>query len=92
MNKNFQSTLKNISGFTGSTRNGIISPKRWVLGSENKTTFQRRQSEAIERSIADATHANRMILKNGVPIVKKTKILSMSPSRTLMNIEQDLIE
>jgi len=32
------------------------------------------------------------IMKNGLPIVHKTKVLSMSPSRTLMSLEQEIVE
>lgn len=40
----------------------------------------------------EASHANKVIVKNGIPIVLRSKIMSLSPSRTLMNIEQDLID
>ena len=67
----------------------IISQKRWVLAPDQtmanqRSAFHRRQSEAIERSLAND---RAITMKNGIPIVHKTKIMSMSPSRTLMNLE-----
>ena len=39
-----------------------------------------------------AVAQTKTVVKNGIPIVHKTKVLSMSPSRTLMTLEQDLID
>ena len=35
---------------------------------------------------------NAVTMKNGIPVVHKTKVLSMSPSRTLMTMEQELVD
>ena len=43
----------------------------------------------IQRSLATT---NTVTVRNGIPIVHKTKVLSMSPSRTLMTMEQDLLD
>lgn len=42
--------------------------------------------------MAGAHLKNATVMKNGIPITHRNKILSMSPSRTLMTIEQDLIQ
>ena len=43
----------------------------------------------IQRSLATT---NTVTVRNGIPIVHKTKVLSMSPSRTLMTMEQELLD
>jgi len=74
----------------------IISPKRWIVGQDQKSaaihdqrnTFARRHSEAV----TNARAKNQTLVKNGIPIVHLTKILSMSPSRQLMSLEQKLLD
>ena len=76
----------------------IISPKRWIVGADQKPaaihdkskSFARRHSEAVKNALAAG--GAKTEIRNGIPIVHKSKMLSMSPSRQLMSLEQDLID
>ena len=67
----------------------ILSRDEAAEERENKRVpfKQRRKTNPIERFFPVGGNEQR-IFKNGIPIVRKTKILSMSPSRTLMTVGQ----